>query len=87
MTKLAKGPNSLTPLIGNELGQNPPPWETIQGQTKEYAQVRVGAGQVRPAQGGQGVLDQADNGFRGVGRRARPGRHCQEQRNGHGRPR
>ena len=38
MIKLAKGPNSLTPVIGNELGQDPPPWETIQAQTKEYSE-------------------------------------------------
>jgi hypothetical protein len=38
MVKLAKGPNSLTPVIGNELSQEPTPWETIQGQTKEYSQ-------------------------------------------------
>jgi len=38
MTKLAKGPGSLTPMIGNELNQNPIPWETIQGQTKDYVQ-------------------------------------------------
>jgi hypothetical protein len=39
MTKLAKGPNSLTPVLGNELKADPPAWETIQGQTKEYAQL------------------------------------------------
>jgi hypothetical protein len=38
MTKLTKGPNALTPVIGKELNQNPPPWETIQGHTKEYLQ-------------------------------------------------
>ena len=39
MTKLAKGPNSLTPVLGNELKADQPAWETIQGQTKEYAQL------------------------------------------------
>ena len=38
MTKLAKGPNALTSVIGNELNQSPPPWETIQGHAKEYYQ-------------------------------------------------
>jgi hypothetical protein len=51
MGKLAKGPNSLTPLIGNELGQNPPPWETIQGQTKEYAQSASELGTYDPPRG------------------------------------
>jgi hypothetical protein len=37
MTKLAKGPNSLTDVLGKELKQDQPPWVTIQGQTKEYA--------------------------------------------------
>jgi hypothetical protein len=36
MNKLTKGPGSLTPAIGNELKANPIPWETIQGQTKEF---------------------------------------------------
>jgi hypothetical protein len=36
MTKLAKGPNALTSVIGKELNQDPPPWETIQGHAKEY---------------------------------------------------
>ncbi len=51
MTKLTKGPNSLTPLIGNELGQNPPPWETIQGQTKEYVQSASELGTYDPPKG------------------------------------
>jgi hypothetical protein len=51
MTKLAKGPNSLTPLIGSELGQNPPPWETIHGQTKEYSQSASELGKYDPPKG------------------------------------
>jgi hypothetical protein len=51
MTKLAKGPSSLTPVIGNELGQDPPPWETIQGHTKEYAQSASELGKYDPPKG------------------------------------
>jgi hypothetical protein len=51
MNKLAKGPNSLTPVIGNELGQDPPPWATIQGHTKEYAQSASELGKYDPPKG------------------------------------
>ena len=51
MIKLAKGPNSLTPVIGNELNQDPPPWETIQGQTKEYYQSASEMGKYDPPKG------------------------------------
>lgn len=51
MIKLAKGPNSLTPVIGKELGENPPPWETIQAQTKEYAQSASEMGKYDPPKG------------------------------------
>jgi hypothetical protein len=51
MTKLAKGPNSLTPVIGKELNQSPPPWETIQGQTKEYSQSASELGKYDPPGG------------------------------------
>jgi hypothetical protein len=36
MTKLTKGPQSLTARIGKELDESPPPWETIQSQSKDY---------------------------------------------------
>lgn len=36
MVKLAKGPDSLTARIGKELNETPPPWETIQAQSKDY---------------------------------------------------
>jgi hypothetical protein len=39
MTRLTKGPNSLTPVIGKELKEENPPWETVQSQTKEYVQL------------------------------------------------
>ena len=51
MGKLAKGPNSLTPVIGNELQQDPPPWDTIQGQAKEYAQSATELAKYDPPKG------------------------------------
>jgi hypothetical protein len=51
MGKLTKGPNSLTPLIGNELQQDPPPWDTIQGQAKEYAKSAAELGTYDPPRG------------------------------------
>ncbi len=40
MGKLNKGPNALTPLLKGELAQDPPPWDTILPQTKEFAAPR-----------------------------------------------
>lgn len=51
MVKLARGPQSLTPVIGNELGQDPPPWETIQGHTKEYSEAAAEMGKYDPPRG------------------------------------
>ena len=51
MVKLARGPRSLTPVIGNELNQDSPPWETIQGQTKEYSQSASELGKYDPPRG------------------------------------
>ena len=51
MGKLAKGPGSLTDVIGNELKQETPPWETIQGQAKEYAQSAAELGTYEPPKG------------------------------------
>jgi hypothetical protein len=51
MTRLAKGPDSLTPVLGKELKENPPPWETIQGQAKEYARLAADLGKYSPPKG------------------------------------
>jgi hypothetical protein len=51
MVKLTKGPNSLTPVIGKELETDPPPWETIQAQTKEYAKLAEALGLNDPPKG------------------------------------
>jgi hypothetical protein len=51
MTKLTKGPNSLTPVIEKELNSDAPPWETIQGQTKEFAQLAAAMGKNTPPKG------------------------------------
>ncbi len=36
MTALAKGPNSLTTVIGQELNADPPPWDQMAKQSAEY---------------------------------------------------
>jgi hypothetical protein len=51
MVRLTKGPNSLTPVIGKELNEAQPPWETLQPQTREYAQLASEMGQYDPPRG------------------------------------
>jgi hypothetical protein len=51
MNKLGKGPTSLTTTIGNELKTDPPPWDTIQPQAKEYAQLAGSVGKYDPPKG------------------------------------
>jgi hypothetical protein len=51
MVKLAKGPQSLNSLIGAELKTEPPPWDTIQKQTKEFLQLASTMGQFDPPKG------------------------------------
>jgi hypothetical protein len=63
MIKLAKGPNSLTSVIGNELNQDPPPWETIQGQSKEYAQSAADLVEFAPSKGSKESWDTLSKAF------------------------
>src|SRR5207248_1785590 len=51
MSKLTKGPNSLTPVIGKELKADEPPWETVQPQTKEFAQLAAAMSKNDPPKG------------------------------------
>ena len=51
MTKLGKGPNALTPVIGKELETDPPPWETIGPQTAEYARLALAMAKNEPRKG------------------------------------
>src|SRR3954469_25753472 len=51
MVKLTKGPQSLTPMIGEELKADPPPWDTIQPQAKEFAELAAKMGQYDPPKG------------------------------------
>ncbi|MDB5350203.1 MAG: hypothetical protein JWN86_1450 [Planctomycetota bacterium] len=51
MVKLAKGPNSLTPILGNGLKAEPPVWATIQGQAKEYAELAGDLSKYDPPKG------------------------------------
>jgi hypothetical protein len=51
MVKLNKGPASLGTLIGEALKAEKPAWETIQPQTKEFAQLAGDMGTHEPAKG------------------------------------
>ena len=81
MGKLAKGPGSLTDVIGNELKQ-----ETLSMGDDPRASEGIRRSQLprtrdlRAAQGGKGILGQADSGVRGV--RCRAGTCCHGERQG-----
>jgi hypothetical protein len=51
MNKLTKGPQSLTSVIGRELQQDPPPWDTIGPQAKEFAQLAADMSKYDPPKG------------------------------------
>jgi hypothetical protein len=51
MVKLTKGPSSLTPTIGKGLEAEQPAWESIQPQTKEFAQLASTMGNYDPPKG------------------------------------
>ena len=51
MVKLNKGPSSLNSLIGQALKAEKPDWDTIQPQTKEYAQLASDMAKHDPAKG------------------------------------
>jgi hypothetical protein len=51
MNQLAKGPNSLTPVLAKESKKDQPPWETIQGQSKEFARLAAELGTYDPPKG------------------------------------
>jgi len=51
MRKVAAGPNSLTPKLGNQLKADPPDWDTIQAETKDYAAAAKELGTYDPPKG------------------------------------
>jgi hypothetical protein len=51
MARLARGPNSLTSVLGRELRATESPWETIQGQAGEYARLTVDLAKHTPPKG------------------------------------
>ena len=51
MVKLNKGPSSLNIAIGQSLKAEKPAWDTIQPQTKEYAQLASDMAKHDPAKG------------------------------------
>jgi hypothetical protein len=51
MGKLARGPQSLNTLLDQELKSDPPPWDTIQPQTKEFVELASSMSKYDPPQG------------------------------------
>jgi len=51
MGKLTKGPQSLTTVIGQELEADPPPWDKLQSQSKEFAELARTMGKYDPPKG------------------------------------
>lgn len=51
MIKLSKGPSALTSTIKDELKADPPPWDAIQPQAKEYVQLTASLGKYDPPKG------------------------------------
>lgn len=51
MSKLTKGPQSLTPTLGRELQEDPVPWDAVQAQTREYARLASVMGKNDPPKG------------------------------------
>ncbi len=51
MAKLNKGPMSLCPTLGKELKAKSPPWDEIQKQTKEFAELAEALTKAKPSKG------------------------------------
>lgn len=51
MVTLGKGPSALTPTLGQELKQDPPPWDAIKTQAREYARLASLIGPMEPPRG------------------------------------
>jgi hypothetical protein len=57
MGKLNKGPNSLCPTIGKDLRADPPAWEQIQKETKDFAALAGALTKAKPPRGEQESWD------------------------------
>jgi len=52
MSKIGgRGPQALNMAIGKELGQDAPPWDMLQPQTKQYAELAASLGNEQPRKG------------------------------------
>src|SRR5579871_3013012 len=51
MAALNKGPNSMTPLLGKDLRENPPDWDQIQKDAKIVANLVTSLQKKRPPKG------------------------------------
>src|SRR5205085_9173179 len=53
MDKLGKGPQSLSNAIGVGLNADEPPWDDLQGQAREHAELTAELGKYDPPRGGK----------------------------------
>jgi hypothetical protein len=51
MAKLTRGPQSLSAVIGEELNEEPPPWDKLQAQTKEFVELAGSMSKHEPPKG------------------------------------
>jgi len=51
MQRVGRGPDALNSALGKALKAEPPAWEAIQSQTKEYAQLAADMSKYEPAKG------------------------------------
>jgi Cytochrome C' len=63
MTKIGKGPRSLHESLGGELKADPPSWETIHPQAKEYAQLAGSLGKLEPPKGSKELWVKSTDSF------------------------
>jgi hypothetical protein len=57
MFRLGKGPQALTAVIGKDLDADPPPWDTLQSNAREYAQLAADLGKNDPPRGSKESWD------------------------------
>lgn len=57
MSRIGKGPQGLDNALTNELKMNPPPWDQIQPQAKEYDELAASLGKETPSKGSKESWD------------------------------
>jgi hypothetical protein len=57
MVRLGKGPQSLTSVLGKDLNADPPPWDNVQSNAREYAKLAADLGKAPPSRGSKESWD------------------------------